>query len=71
LTKEAGFSNIRLWQSIGFIIAYVNGTRICMEAKLYFGIGVSLLSLVAYLIVEFIIRFRKGEALEKGEQKPK
>ena len=50
--EEAAFSNYRLWESIGFIIAYAYSTFICVDAKLYVLIGVLATGMTGYLIIE-------------------
>ena len=50
--EEAAFSNYRLWESIGFIIAYAYSTSICVDAKLYVLIGVLAAGMAGYLIIE-------------------
>jgi MFS family permease len=55
-TAEAAFSNVRLWNSVGFIIAYVNGTTFCMMAKLYICLVLLLFSLGCLLFLEFRLK---------------
>lgn len=50
--EEAAFSNYRLWESIGFIIAYAYSTFICVNAKLYVLLGVLGAGMIGYLIIE-------------------
>jgi len=50
--EEAAFSNYRLWESVGFIIAYAYSTFICVDAKLYVLIGVLATGMAGYLIIE-------------------
>ena len=50
--EEAAFSNYRLWESVGFIIAYAYSTFICVDAKLYVLIGVLATGITGYLIIE-------------------
>ncbi|KAK9881598.1 hypothetical protein WA026_016467 [Henosepilachna vigintioctopunctata] len=38
--KEAAFSNYRLWESMGFVIAYAYSTHLCARMKLYALLGV-------------------------------
>ena len=51
--EEAAFSNHRLWESIGFIIAYAYGTFICVNAKLYVLLGVLISGIIGYLVIEY------------------
>jgi len=50
--KEAAFSNYRLWESVGFVIAYVYSTLICTSMKLYIVITVLAIGTICYIIVE-------------------
>jgi hypothetical protein len=52
----AAFSNYRLWESLGFVVAYIYGNRICVDAKLWVISAFLFLGMVGYLIVEWLIR---------------
>lgn len=72
--KEAAFSNYRLWESLGFVIAYAYSTAICAQMKLYIVISVLALGTICYIIVEIrqlrkvsfelslILKFKKFES---------
>ena len=51
--KEAAFANYRMWESLGFVIAFAYSTFICLETKLYILLAVLLLTVVSYPIVEY------------------
>ncbi|KAJ8009050.1 hypothetical protein DPEC_G00084810 [Dallia pectoralis] len=51
--KEAAFANYRMWESLGFVIAFAYSTFICLDTKLYILLAVLVLSMVTYLWVEF------------------
>lgn len=55
--KEAAFSNYRLWESAGFVIAYAYSTTLCARMKLYVLFGNLVLGIIGYVIVE--IRHRR------------
>lgn len=55
--KEAAFSNYRLWESAGFVIAYAYSTTLCARMKLYILFGNLTLGVLGYIIVE--IRYRR------------
>lgn len=55
--KEAAFSNYRLWESAGFVIAYAYSTTLCARMKLYVLVGNLVLGVIGYIIVE--IRHRR------------
>ncbi|KAI5700765.1 hypothetical protein M8J76_012247 [Diaphorina citri] len=50
--KEAAFSNFRLWESVGFVIAYAYSTHLCARMKLYVMGVVLVTGFCGYVIVE-------------------
>ncbi|XP_072499984.1 protein unc-93 homolog A-like [Notamacropus eugenii] len=52
--KEAAFANYRLWESLGFVIAFGYSTFLCVNIKLYIVLGVLILSMVTYGAVEYL-----------------
>lgn len=50
--KEAAFSNYRLWESLGFVIAYAYSTALCARMKLYSVMAVLSFGAFCYIIVE-------------------
>ncbi|KAA8582854.1 hypothetical protein FQN60_015400, partial [Etheostoma spectabile] len=50
---EAAFANYRMWESLGFVIAFAYSTFICLEYKLYILLSVLLLTAVTYPVVEY------------------
>ncbi|XP_014096612.1 UNC93-like protein isoform X1 [Bactrocera oleae] len=65
--KEAAFSNYRLWESAGFVIAYAYATTLCARMKLYVLMAVLALGCIGYTIVEILYR-RKQRKLKKQEK---
>ncbi|XP_054727296.1 UNC93-like protein isoform X1 [Anastrepha obliqua] len=65
--KEAAFSNYRLWESAGFVIAYAYATTLCARMKLYVLLAVLALGCVGYTVVEILYR-RKQRKLKKQEK---
>lgn len=63
--EEAAFSNHRLWESIGFIIAYAYGSFICVNAKLYVLLGVLVTGMIGYLFIEFEEMKKNKSQIEK------
>lgn len=55
--KEAAFSNYRLWESAGFVIAYAYSTTLCARMKLYLLLGNLVLGVIGYIVVE--VRHRR------------
>ncbi|XP_074046399.1 protein unc-93 homolog A-like [Macrotis lagotis] len=52
--KEAAFANYRLWESLGFVIAFGYSTFLCVKIKLYILLTVLLVSMVSYGCVEYL-----------------
>ncbi|KAG8444327.1 hypothetical protein GDO86_009493 [Hymenochirus boettgeri] len=51
--KEAAFANYRLWESLGFVIAYGYSTFLCVSLKLYILLAVLLIAIFLYGCVEY------------------
>ncbi|KAL0116817.1 hypothetical protein PUN28_010026 [Cardiocondyla obscurior] len=68
--KEAAFSNYRLWESAGFVIAYAYSTHLCARMKLYVMLTVLVTGTVGYIIVELLHR-RKQRRLKAIAEDPK
>jgi len=51
--EEAAFSNYRLWESTGFIIAFILQTQVCILDKLYVLLAVIIAGMCGYFIIEF------------------
>lgn len=69
--KEAAFANYRMWESLGFVIAFAYSTFICLETKLYILLSVLLLTAVTYPIVEYGERKNPTPPIEEGVSKDK
>lgn len=50
--EEAAFSNYRLWESVGFILAYVFSNVLCVRPKLWILVGVITVGMAGYFIIE-------------------
>ena len=57
--EEAAFSNYRLWESTGFIIAFVLQTQVCIEAKLYVLLAGIAAGMIGYFAIEINERRQK------------
>ncbi|XP_034941432.1 UNC93-like protein [Chelonus insularis] len=68
--KEAAFSNYRLWESAGFVVAYAYSTHLCARMKLYVMLTVLIIGTVGYIIVEILHR-RKQKRLKALAEDPK
>jgi hypothetical protein len=68
--KEAAFSNYRLWESAGFVIAYAYSTHLCARMKLYVMLAVLLAGFAGYIVVE-ILHKRKALRRKQLAEDPK
>lgn len=68
--KEAAFSNYRLWESAGFVVAYAYSTHLCARKKLYVMGVVLLIGFIGYIIVE-IRHSIKARRLKRLADDPK
>ena len=50
--EEAAFSNYRLWESLGFILAFILQNIVCIYTKLWFVLIVLGVGMTGYLIIE-------------------
>ncbi|XP_074165408.1 protein unc-93 homolog A isoform X1 [Sminthopsis crassicaudata] len=66
--KEAAFANYRLWESLGFVIAFGYSTFLCVDVKLYIVLAVLILSMVTYGIVEYLERGKPSETIAEKKQ---
>lgn len=66
--KEAAFSNYRLWESSGFVIAYAYSTHLCARMKLYVMLTVLVTGFLMYVIVE-ILHSRKVRRQKEKEKR--
>nr|CAD7257714.1 unnamed protein product [Timema shepardi] len=57
--EEAAFSNLRLWEALGFVIASGYSHQVCMRHKLYFQLGFVLTGSLCYLILEVALYKQK------------
>ncbi|CAH0703330.1 unnamed protein product [Spodoptera exigua] len=67
--KEAAFSNYRLWESAGFVIAYAYSTHLCARMKLYVMMVMLLIGVAGYIVVE-ILHKRKARRLKAIAEDP-
>lgn len=51
--KEAAFANYRMWESLGFVIAFAYSTFLCLDYKLYILLAVLVVTMITYPIVEY------------------
>lgn len=60
--QEAAFSNYRLWESLGFVIAFAYAKFLCINVKLIILLVVLIISLVGYFIAEYINKSQIDQA---------
>jgi len=60
--REAAFTNYRLWESVGFIIAFSYSNVACVYVKII----VLLLTLILGMLGYFIIEYREKPARESS-----
>uniref|UniRef100_A0A6J0UZX9 Protein unc-93 homolog A n=1 Tax=Pogona vitticeps TaxID=103695 RepID=A0A6J0UZX9_9SAUR len=68
--KEAAFANYRLWESLGFVIAFGYSTFLCVYIKLYIVLAVLVVAMVLYGIVEYLESKTSPAALSSSKEKP-
>ena len=51
--SEAAFSNHRLWQSLGFFVAFAYSFYLCAAVKLYILTSALVVGMLGYLVVEY------------------
>lgn len=52
-STEAAYSNYRLWESLGFIIAFTYQSRLCLPIKAYILGAFLIVGVSLYLVVEY------------------
>ncbi|XP_026934913.1 protein unc-93 homolog A isoform X1 [Sagmatias obliquidens] len=71
--KEAAFASYRLWEALGFVIAFGYSMFLCVSIKLYVLLGVLSLAMAAYGTVEYlgskkVARLRTEEQTKPAEE---
>ncbi|XP_050311698.1 UNC93-like protein isoform X2 [Anthonomus grandis grandis] len=66
--KEAAFSNYRLWESVGFVVAFAYSTQLCTRVKLYVQLAILLIGFLLYCAVE-IHHMRKIRRQKEKERR--
>ncbi|XP_073258280.1 protein unc-93 homolog A-like [Porites lutea] len=54
--QEPAFSNYRLWESLGFVLAFAYANFLCIRVKLIILLLVLTISMVGYILAEYINR---------------
>nr|CAD7459596.1 unnamed protein product [Timema tahoe] len=61
--EEVAYSNYRLFEALGFAVAYAYSPYICVKPELYFLTGVLTVGMLGYIAVEILERRRKDDAV--------
>ncbi|XP_045632168.1 protein unc-93 homolog A isoform X4 [Ursus americanus] len=69
-SKEAAFANYRLWEALGFVIAFGYSTFLCVNVKLYVLLGVLSLTMLAYGTVEYLEAKKPARPVATEQTKP-
>ena len=62
--KEAAFSNYCLWESTGFLIAFILQTQVCIKAKLWILLASIVMGMAGYLMIEIREKSNKEKTCE-------
>lgn len=54
--QETAFSNYRLWESLGFVLAFAYANFLCIRVKLIILLLVLTISMIGYILAEYINR---------------
>lgn len=65
--EEAAFSNFRLWESVGYIIAYIVSPFLRTSQKVYLLLVCLVIGMICYLVVEY----QQGKIKKKNENHTK
>lgn len=52
--EEASYSNFRLWEATGSVITYAYSPYLCTRLKLYILLGLLLVGVVGYTVIEYL-----------------
>ncbi|XP_043202638.1 UNC93-like protein [Amphibalanus amphitrite] len=67
-TAEAAFSNYRLWESLGYAIAFINAELLCLRHKVDLLIAVLTVGMIGYLVIELLERRRARGSLKVSKE---
>uniref|UniRef100_A0A8D0R3V0 Protein unc-93 homolog A n=1 Tax=Sus scrofa TaxID=9823 RepID=A0A8D0R3V0_PIG len=65
--KEAAFATYRLWEALGFVVAFGYSTFLCVSVKLYILLAVLSLAMAAYGTVEYLEARKAARLLAPGQ----
>ena len=65
--EEAAFSNYRMWESLGFVIAFItNSLGVCIYPKIIGVIVFLVLGMLGYFMVEYCEHARKKKQVDNN-----
>lgn len=67
--EEAAFANFRLWESIGFAIAYAYSNYLCISVKIYLLFAYLTIGMICWAIIEIMERLKRSKNQQKVEPK--
>lgn len=75
---EAAFSNYRLWESVGFLMAFSYSSHLCLSTKTYLLLSGLAASLLTYPLLEYLVwvsppapvTYSKGTTHEREIEEP-
>ena len=65
--EEAAYSNFRLWEATGSVVAYAYSPYLCTYIKLYILLGLLCFGMIGYSVIEFTGRIKKVVTGEKSD----
>lgn len=67
--QEPAFSNYRLWESLGFVVAFAYSNFLCVSVKLYLLIINLVIGIALYFVSELLHRKKEQEAKDWQKEK--
>lgn len=65
--EEAAYSNFRLWEATGSVLAYAYSPYMCTYLKLYILLGFLIVGILGYCIIEYLNLIPKRHSVEFGD----
>lgn len=66
--SEAAFANYRLWESLGFIVAFATQNYLCTDVKIYICMAFICAGMLLYGMVEVSYRRQHSGATQQQQQ---
>ena len=65
--SEAAFSNYRLWESLGFVVAFAYSFFLCAAVKLYILTSVLVVGMIGYFSAEYLHWKSRVSTTDRGD----